>query len=77
MGVNKKIVYIIAVTIACCSALLVFNIVYVGHVSKVNNQKWCTLVVTLDDNYKSNPPVTDLGTTIAGSFKDLRNEFGC
>jgi hypothetical protein len=50
-------------------------------VSTVNThrseRKLCSVVVTSDDNYHRNRPVTPIGRDQAANFSRLRRELGC
>lgn len=50
-------------------------------VSSVNNteqdQRWCSLMSTLDDAYMENPPATEPGRRVAEQIHQLRSELGC
>lgn len=43
------------------------------------DQRWCKLLVPLDDSYKSNPNVqaSELGRRVAAAIHDIRIETGC
>ena len=40
-------------------------------------QRWCGLVSTLDDTYRTTPPQTEAGRRVAEQIARLRAEFGC
>lgn len=41
------------------------------------DRRWCTLLGTLDDAYRLNPPVTDTGQKVARETARMRMQFGC
>jgi hypothetical protein len=41
------------------------------------DRRWCTLLGTLDDAYRLNPPVTDTGQKVARETARMRVQFGC
>ena len=53
------------------------SIWYANHVQRQNNQKWCSLVSTMDDAYRQQPPTSPTGRKIAADMHALRREFGC
>lgn len=42
-----------------------------------SSQKWCAVVVTLDDAYRQLPPTTATGRRLAEEIAKLRKDFGC
>lgn len=45
--------------------------------SRDNDRKWCTLLVQMDDAYKSNPPGTQVGKDIAAAIHQRVIDLGC
>lgn len=41
------------------------------------DQRWCDLLVTLDDAYGSGTPTTELGRRVAEAVHTLRTELQC
>jgi hypothetical protein len=42
-----------------------------------NDRKWCALLVTMDDAYRSAPPTTPTGMRLADAIRQLRTGLGC
>ena len=53
------------------------SIWYANHVAQQNNRKWCSLVVTMDDAYRQQPPTSPTGRKVAADMAALRRQFGC
>jgi len=53
------------------------SIWWASRVDELSNQRWCGMVVTLDNTYRDKPPNSDLGRQLAEEFKKLRHDFGC
>jgi hypothetical protein len=45
--------------------------------ARQSERRWCGLVATLDDTYRSTPPSTPSGRQVADQIHQLRAEFGC
>jgi CHASE1-domain containing sensor protein len=41
------------------------------------DRRWCQLLVTLDDAYRSAPPATETGRRVAGAVHALRVSLKC
>lgn len=75
--INKAVAYsLIMIFLASVTSALA-AIMYAKHVDNESNQRWCGLVVRLDDTYREKPPGTELGRDIATEFQKLRHDFGC
>jgi len=44
---------------------------------RANDQRWCKLLTTLDEAYRSAPPQTETGRRLASDIHNLRAELGC
>lgn len=42
-----------------------------------SDRKWCEVVTTMDDAYRSSPPQTDIGRKLANDMAELRRRLGC
>jgi len=42
-----------------------------------SDRKWCDIVVLFDSTYRSTPPTTPAGVSIAKFFAERRVDFGC
>lgn len=76
--------YPVAVLFAVLVSVTFFNVSYTNQVDKEsdrdnrqNDQKWCTLLITMDDAYKANPPQTATGRKLATDISSLRTGLGC
>ena len=46
-------------------------------VRRASDQKWCSIVETLDDSYHYVPPTTPAGKQVAAAIADLRSQLPC
>lgn len=76
-AVDRRTAYLLIVIFASAMAASMSAILYAGHVDRQSNQKWCNLVVRLDDTYRTQTPASQLGKDIANEFKQLRQDFDC
>ncbi len=74
---DKRTAYLLVVIFASAMAGTASAIWYAGHVDRESNQRWCGMVVRLDDTYREKPPNSDLGRELATEFSKLRQDFGC
>lgn len=45
--------------------------------ARESERRWCGLVTSLDDAYRSSPPQTPVGQRMAMELATLRMQFGC
>jgi hypothetical protein len=50
---------------------------YSNHVARESNRAWCSLIDTLDDTYRQQPPTTPTGEQVAAEVHALRLRLGC
>jgi hypothetical protein len=50
---------------------------YANRVARESERKWCGVVSTMDDAYRTSPPSTPAGRRIARDIAQLREDFGC
>jgi Flp pilus assembly pilin Flp len=74
---NKAVIYALILTLIAVLAVGAMSIVYANHVATASNRNWCSLVVTLDDAYRQQPPQSDLGRKIAADMHQLRARLHC
>ena len=48
-----------------------------NQVAADNEQKWCSVVTTLDDTYRSSDPSTPTGKKMAAAIAELRSDLRC
>ena len=53
------------------------SIVYSNRTAAESERKWCGLVTSLDDAYRSAPPQSPLGQKLARDIYQLRLDFHC
>lgn len=58
-------------------ALFAASVFYARYSAQHAAQLQCPLVVTLDDSYQTQPPVTPAGKLVAIRVHDLRIHLGC
>jgi hypothetical protein len=75
--VNRTVLYLIVVTLLCALAAGVNSIWYANRVAQESNRNWCSLVNTLDDTYRQQPPTTPTGRQVAAEIHALRVRLGC
>lgn len=67
--------------VACTAAVAIAGVIYTNStaesVTRESEQKWCGVVVTLDDAYSQLPPASPLGQRVADEMKRLRQDFRC
>lgn len=80
-GLRAKVWWSILTTVVCTIAVVVAGVIYVGmtaqRITRESEQKWCGVVITLDDTYSRIPPASPLGQRVADEMKRLRRDFGC
>lgn len=57
--------------------LFVTTIWYANHVARESDRNWCSLISTLDDTYRQQPPRSPTGRQVADEVHALRIRFGC
>jgi hypothetical protein len=57
--------------------LLAVSMLYTNFVQRQADQRWCALVVSVDDAYLATPPQTPVGEQIAEAMHQLRQELDC
>lgn len=75
--IDKRLAYSLLIIFLAALTSALVSIGYAKHVDSESNQRWCGLVVRLDDTYREKPPGTELGRDIANEFKQLRQDFDC
>lgn len=85
---SQPVWYSIATSFTAVLVLAVGGVLYTKNVQDENDarynrlvqqseQKWCAIIVTLDDSYKVTPPSTPVGRKLATEMSRLRREFHC
>lgn len=72
-----RVWWLLAVCLIAMAGWAVATVVYINRVATESERKWCGLVTTLDDTYRSTPPTTPLGRDIAKEMARLRKQFHC
>lgn len=44
---------------------------------RLDDARWCALLVTLDAQYRAAPPTSETGRRVAAAVASLRESFGC
>jgi hypothetical protein len=57
--------------------LTMASLLYAQHVAESSARKWCSLVSTLDDAYRGQPPTTPTGERVASDIHQLRRDLRC
>ncbi|GAA2516588.1 hypothetical protein [Winogradskya humida] len=66
-----------AAMLASSLAMGIGAVVISVHLTNTSLRQLCSIVVTMDDDYRSEPPSTPTGERLAGSLAELRRELGC
>jgi hypothetical protein len=53
------------------------SILYANHVAAATGRHFCSLVTTLDDAYRGQPPTTPTGKRLAADVARLRRDLRC
>lgn len=69
--------YAILSLVVACVVIAGVSVQYANYVDRKSNQRWCDLLSTLDDAYKSSPPQSPAGEKVAADIARLRKDFGC
>lgn len=68
----------LAVLIVLLIIFTFVNLWWTSHIARSEQQKWCGLLITLDNADKhAPPPKTTFGRELVKDFSDLRHGFGC
>lgn len=68
----------LAVLVLLLISFTAVNLYWTSHIAKSEQQKWCGLLVTLDNADRNAPtPKTAFGRALVTDFRDLREGFGC
>jgi type II secretory pathway pseudopilin PulG len=85
---ERSLLYVLLLAIVATAVAVTASVTYTNRAAKQSearsaaqdeerDQRWCTLLGTLDDAYRVNPPVTDTGQKIARATASMRQQFGC
>lgn len=79
VAVPRRVIVALIVVFLSVVAVGAGSMLYADYVNRESNQRWCGLVVTLDDAYRQSPqqPTTPIGKRIAEEMRKLRDGFGC
>jgi hypothetical protein len=78
--IRKNLVKTIAMSVITILIVLGISIWYAGHVRSVSDQRWCTLMVSLDDRQqqiKNAPGTTKEQRQFIDNVHNLRADLGC
>lgn len=76
---RRNLIYTALMMLVAFGLLTTFGILYTEHKSRVSDERWCDLVIGMDDNYRS-APVSTLPPrvqTFARQIHKLREDLGC
>lgn len=85
---RRSTLYSVLIIFAMLSGVIFASIMYTNRVAEENNrrfehllresnQKWCGIIGTFDDAYKTQPPMTETGRVVAFQIHQLRIDYGC
>lgn len=78
--VSSPVIYALIMVFVSVVVVSLAGIWYTDHVARQNNQKWCALLITVDNAYAEalkNPNISPSGRRIGEEFHRLRIEFRC
>jgi len=75
--ITRGALYGLLIAYVCLFAVAFISIQYANYAVRTSNQKWCSMITSLDDTYREQPPATNLGRKLARDFNELRREFEC
>lgn len=69
--------YVMAAILVSSLSIGLASVVYANHVALESERKWCSIVATMDDAYKAQPPITESGKNVARDIDKLRSSLRC
>lgn len=69
--------YGLAVVLVSMFAMVAANMLYTNYIAEQDAQKWCHLLVTLDEAYQAQPPTSPTGRQVAADTHQLRLDLHC
>ena len=75
--VSRSTWYLLLVIYTSMMAMALGSIVYANHVATRSAQQWCSVINTIDDAYRAQPPTTPTGKKIAAEMHELRTNLRC
>jgi hypothetical protein len=73
----RKILYGLIVSYVSALAIAGMSIQYSNYVNTESNQRWCDLLVLLDDTYSATPSQNETRKRVAAEIHRLRIDFEC
>lgn len=73
----RRVLYALIVALVTAISVASISVYYANYVDRKSNQRWCGMVVALDNTYREKPPNSDLGRDLANEFRKLRHDFDC
>ena len=72
-----RVWYAVLALVISCLLIAFVSVWYTHWVDDKANQRWCALMVTLDEAYKEVPPTTPASKNVAREVAILRETLGC
>lgn len=69
--------YATTVAFIACVAVALASVFYTSHVQRESDRRWCALLINLDEAYRSTPPQTATGRSVAAEVHNLRMQLDC
>lgn len=63
------------INVVALIALLVMSVMYLNHLQKESDKRWCRLLSALTTDVP--PPTTERAREIAGIMQDMKRDFDC
>ena len=74
---RRRVVWPVLAAYVLAIAAAGFSMVYANRVARESEHRWCGLITTLDDAYRSRPPGSETGRELAADIARLRRDLGC
>jgi hypothetical protein len=75
--VPKRFITTWIMSFICLAVMSAAAIQWAGYVDRRSNQRWCGIVVLLDNRNIAHPPPTTDGKLFATKLHQIRTEFDC
>ena len=74
---RPKFLYAVLLVLVMSIVLYSTTIWYANYEARQSQRAWCSLISTLDDTYRQQPPTTPTGLQVAAEVHALRLRLGC
>jgi hypothetical protein len=74
---RRHFVAMVVMMVVLVAAAAGSSMLYANRVAAESEQKWCSVVTTLDDTYRLSAPSTPTGKQMASAIAALRSDLRC